>query len=193
MPHNEPTSKQSANIVLVPCPVPWTVLPCMSGITLFHFENDEPECTVVFGGGRLTANGRFDSRRIEITFSGCVESRFRFLGDEYELGSEGFTLDSPAERFFAADPANYLLWQRQTWERDGLCPESGFWVAAEPFEIDPRARRPRHHYVVEGRNGYIELFAEAYSWKEWIWKDINREEVPASSPVVATGSSSDIT
>lgn len=193
MSHTSTDINHSAKTVLVPCPVPWRVSPSMSGLTLTHAEDDEPECTVVFGGGRPNRDGLSDHRRIEITFHSCTESRFRFLGDEYELGSEGFTLDSPAERFHAADPANYLAWLMQTWQRDGLCPQSGFWIAVEPLESDPHARRRRHHYVIAGRNGYIELFAEAYSWKEWIWEDANSEDVPASYPVVATGSSGDIT
>ena len=87
------------------------------------------------------------------------------------------------------------------------CESSKFCVHGDQEELDSKgyvlrsaarnAERSRYLkwfqaewlYVVAGRNGYAELIAAGFSWREWIWNSGKREDVPASSMVVAQGTS----
>lgn len=48
-------------------------------------------------------------------------------------------------------------------------------------------QRDFRHYVVDGRNEYVELIARQFSWREWLWTDGHREQSPARGPVVGEG------
>lgn len=179
--------QSDGKIVLVPCKVPWMVSPSMSGLTLIHCENDEPECKIVFGGGRMTTSG-MDSRRIEVTFHGCESSRFGLLRDEEELASKGFYLKSDA-RFVEA--SEYLAWFKSQWLTCGLCPESGLWIATRSHNDSGSHAEFKSHYVISGRNGFAELFATSFSWNEWIWESGLRDDVQLSGALAAEGRSVD--
>ncbi len=68
------------------------VAPSMGAVTLKHTETDtEPECTIVFGGGRMSEKGQLDSRRVEIDFEMCHHARthrMQKLGPGVESGKE---------------------------------------------------------------------------------------------------------
>src|SRR5438477_12849739 len=92
--------KQGGSVVetvLSPCRVPWAISPSMSGVTLTHSESDvEPECIVLFGGGRLREDGRTDSRRIEITFNLCYYARLGPHSDREGVEEVlGYIIDPP--------------------------------------------------------------------------------------------------
>ena len=64
--------------ILKPCRVPWSISPTVSCLTLRHEEADSaPECSVVFGAGRLRDDDLTDSRRVELVFEECYYSRLR--------------------------------------------------------------------------------------------------------------------
>jgi hypothetical protein len=44
-----------------------------------------------------------------------------------------------------------------------------------------------HHYVVVGRDGYVELIAERYRWREWPRTTGHREDLAALGAVVESG------
>jgi hypothetical protein len=172
---------------LIPCRVPWSVSPSMSGVTLFHSETDvEPECSVVFGGGRLQVNGRTDSRRIEITFKLCFYSRTGPHSDSEGVEAIGYSV---AEGF-AGDMRDYLEWRRNKWQKDGVCPTPGFYVARESEWLQSLPeffQKDFRHYVVDGRDGYVELIAQSFKWREWLWAEGHREDAPKNGPIVGQG------
>ena len=43
------------------------------------------------------------------------------------------------------------------------------------------------HYVVDGRDGYVELIARQFRWREWLWTEGEREQAPARGSVVGEG------
>jgi hypothetical protein len=150
-----------------------------------------PECTVVFGGGRLQDTGLIDDRRIELTFSGCWFARVAPKDDNEGIDAVGFEVVSP----FSAiqDTWERLRQEQQEWQRSGYCPDSGFYVAVTSAWLSdlPEYQSRFKHYVVSGRDGYVELIAQNYAWREWLWVDSDREEAPNKSEVIGEGSSSD--
>ncbi len=171
---------------LLPCNVPWVISPSSSGVTLFHSESDEqPDCTVVFGGGRLQESGKIDLRRIELIFEVCRFARAAPKPDNAELESCGFDLSRLPN--FGDDVS--LQGFKSAWLRDGYCPESGFYVASESRWLStlPDYYRSRcYHFVVCGRDGYVELIAQGYTWREWRWENGHREE-SIRGPVIGLG------
>jgi len=162
----------------------------MSGVTLSHRETDvRPECTVVFGAGRLGDDGLTDSRRIEIDFESCYFARTGPHPDWEDIEAIGYAV----EPTFDAGQENYLDWRVRRWLETGSCPDSGFYVAREsswlrelpaPFRIDVR------HYVVDGRDGYVELIARRFAWREWLWTDSTRDAA-SQGPIVGEGAGID--
>ncbi len=159
----------------------------MSGVTLTHCETDvEPECSVVLGGGRLRDDGRTDDRRIEITFKLCYYSRTGPHSDSEGVEAIGYEV---AEGF-GGSMHGYLEWRKKEWERSGMCPDSGFYVARQSAWLESLPeffRRDSRHYVVDGRDGYVELIGKSFKWREWIWKDCHRDDAANRGPVVGEG------
>lgn len=164
----------------------------MSGVTLIHTETDvAPECTVVFAGGRLTSESRTDSRRIEITFESCYFARVGPHDDRETIEVLGYEVDRPSE---LVDVAHYIDRRNRIWRESGNCPDSGFYVARQSDWVSTLPRSfPRHlenqirHYVVDGRDGYVELIARQFSWREWLWTDGQRDDAPSKGPVAGSG------
>ena len=170
--------------LLTPCPVPWMVSPSTGAVTLNHMETDtEPECTIVFGGGRMSEEGQLDSRRIEIDFEMCHHARTRPLNG-------GVDTIYPVEPTYDGHYEGYLDWLRREWKATGLCPSPGFYVATESEWLSslPDANQERcRHYVVVGRDGYVELIAERFRWQEWLWTDGRRDDMPERGSAVESG------
>jgi len=170
--------------VLTPCQVPWNISASGSGVTLVHTESDvEPECTVRFLAGRLQDNNRTDIRHVEITFRKCYFARLGPHGDSEGIEAIGYRIDPPR-------PAGleYIDWLRQRWRETGFCPSSRFYIAKSSdwlptlpdfFQGDFR------HYVVDGRDGYVELIAREFEWREWLL--LRDEPDRAKWPLVGEG------
>ena len=176
------------NTILQPCPVPWMISPSMSGVTLCHGEADTvPNCTVVLGGGRIQETG-IDNRRIEVSFDECWFARSAPKPDNKGIDAVGFEVmgDSPPP------DRDYREWSRSEWKRTGVCPRSGFYVATVSSwlgSLPEWHQKGARHYVVSGRDGYVELVAKQYAWREWLWQASLREDAPKRGPVVAQGQS----
>jgi hypothetical protein len=159
----------------------------MSALTLRHCETDvEPECSVVFGAGRLRDDDRTDSRRVELVFEGCYHARVGPHSDTESIEAIGYEIVDPLE----SDAANYLLRRSRLWRESGFCPDSGFYVALESAwlaGLPDRFRFGSRHYVVDGRDGYVELIARRFRWREWLWIEGDRESAPCNGPVVGEG------
>jgi hypothetical protein len=175
----------SATILKV-CRVPWSISPSMSGLTLRHRETDvAPECSVVFGAGRLRDDDRTDSRRVELVFEGCYHARVGPHSDTEGIEAIGYEMVEP----FKFD-ADYLLRRSRLWRESGSCPDPGFYVAVRSAwlaRLPDDFRLGSRHYVVDGRDGYVELIARRFRWREWLWDEDDREVAPSSGPVVGEG------
>ncbi len=174
--------------VLIPCGVPWSISPSTSGVTLIHRETDvQPECSVVFGGGRLQDSGRTDDRRIEITFNLCYYSRTGPHSDTEGVEAIGYDV----VQSFEGAGRDYLEWRQKEWQKNGLCPDSGFYVAHESAWLQSLPNffhKDYRHYVIDGRDGYVELIAKSFKWREWLWRiPGHREDAPRTGPVVGQG------
>ena len=173
--------------ILTTCRVPWTISPTTSGVTLIHSESDvEPECTVVLGGGRLVDADGYDSRRIEIKFLECYYARVGHHRDTETVEAIGYEIADS----YSGDMNNYIDWLNKIWSETGNCPDSGFyfaqqsdWLSSLPSYFQQNFR----HYVIDGRDGYVELVAKEYTRREWIWSDGHREESQLKGPVVGSG------
>ena len=100
----------------------------MSGVTPRHSESDvEPECRVVFAGGRLNESDLVDSRRIEISFDQCRYARLGPHGDTQSIEAIGYRIE-PSD---GGDVRTYLKWWIHEWKSRGYCPRSGFYVAKQ--------------------------------------------------------------
>ena len=177
--------------ILKACRVPWSISPSMSGLTLRHCETDvEPECSVVFGAGRLRDDDRTDSRRVELVFEGCYHARVGPHSDTESIEAIGYKV----VELFEFDAADYLSRRSRLWRESGLCPDSGFYVALQSVwlaVLTDHFRLGSRHYVVDGRDGYVELIARRFRWREWLWDEGERELAPSSGPMVGEGEGDD--
>lgn len=149
--------------ILTPCLVPWAISPTMSGVTLTHTETDvEPECIIVVGAGRLSEDGRTDSRRVEIVFKLCYYARVGPHSDTEGVGALGYMIEPPIT---CDDAEEYLGWRVRRWRETGNCPTPRFYVAKQSAWLEGLPsffRRDFRHYVVDGRDGYVELIARNF-------------------------------
>ena len=159
----------------------------MSGLTLMLRETDVgPECTLVFGAGRIRNDDRTDSRMVELVFERCYHTRVGHHSDTDGIEAIGYKIIES----FPFDANNYLSLRSQKWRESGVCPDSGFYVAIESSWVaglPEYCRTGSQHYVVDGRDGYVELIARRFRWREWLWVEGQRESAPSNGPVVGEG------
>jgi len=140
----------------------------------------------VFGGGRLGQYRRVDNRRIELEFLSCYHARSGPHGDSEGVEAIGYKI----EPVYDGDVNNYLEWRAREWSATGFCPGSGFYVATKSewlSGLESIFQTHARHYVVDGRDGYVELIAHRFRWREWLWTESHREEAPSRGPVVGSG------
>lgn len=173
--------------ILAPCCVPWQISPSMSGVTLTRGESDvESECSVVFGGGRLREDGLTDHRRIEITFKLCWYARTGPKPDTEGIEALGYEVAGSFEGKMRDHPA----WYEDKWRLGGCCPDSGFYVAQTSAWLPtlPKfCQKGYRHYVISGRDGYVELVARSFAWREWLWGQGQREDAGSIGSIVGHG------
>jgi hypothetical protein len=157
------------------------ISPSNSDVTLTHTETDvAPECRVVFGAGRLQSDSKIDSRVVALTFAECSHARVSPKADNAGLGSEGFEFLEDAPKGIA-----YRNWISEEWKRRGYCPSSGFWVVARSSWLSELRASDGYHYVICGRDGYVELIAKHYSWQEWEWCAGHRDDAVRTNPIAS--------
>jgi hypothetical protein len=173
------------NPIIKPCRVPWAVSPTMDGLTLTHRNDDEPHCSIVFGGGRLTDSGLTDNRRIEINFVSAYFARVSVKDDNSDIEESGFTVLGMHDGL----SDQYLDWRRRRWRQTGLCPDPRFYVATESPWLSSAGLRhlSLRHFVLAGRDNYIEVLASRFSWREWLWPSGPRDQYTSPDGVVGSG------
>ena len=98
------------------------------------------------------------------------------------------------EPSYEGDVNGHLDWLRREWKAPGLCPRPGFYVATESEWLSslPDTRQEGcHHYVVVGRDGYVELIAARFRWREWLWTGGRRDDLAGLGPVADRGEESE--
>jgi hypothetical protein len=175
--------------VLKPYRVPWSVSPTMDGLTLHHVSDAEPRCSVVFGGGRLGGDGLTDNRRIEIAFSSGYFARVTAKADDEDIEASGFDVLEG----FSGPMQDYWDWRERRWRETGLCPDPSFYVATASPWLDSvnqqfgMAHLSLRHFLLAGRDSYIEILAKRFSWREWLWTEGLRDNIANTDDVVAVG------
>lgn len=171
------------------CRVPWQISPSSGGLTLRYSETDvEPECTVTLGGGRIQETGSTDGRAIEITFDLCWFARAGHHFDTESISSLGYSIESlPGEPKGGPDWYAFYKEEQQRWLTSGICRRSGFYIAERSAWLEglPDIYRDNaKHYVLDGRDGYVEVIARGFYWKEWTWQSEHRDSAMTRAPVV---------
>ena len=151
---------------LTPCRVPWSISPSGSGLCLKHMETDiAPECSVTFGANWLTAAGSLAGGEVEIVFNGCYFARVAPMSDVAGFDEYCFRIESGK----AQDSEGEIAWPPREWVETGVCSDSGFYFATESEWMESLPllfRRDCRHFVLAGRDGYVELVAREYKWRE---------------------------
>jgi hypothetical protein len=152
--------------VLTHCQVPWAISPTRSGVTLTHQETDvAPNCLATVGVGSLTPNNKTDCGLVEICFESCYFARTGPKSDNADIECIGYQVTPRYE-----GSADYLEWRASTWRKTGYCPDPGFYIATQSPWLDSIRmpyRKDAKHYVIEGRDGYVEVIATGYRWR-WV-------------------------
>ncbi|MFO0939682.1 MAG: hypothetical protein U0930_02830 [Pirellulales bacterium] len=148
--------------VLKHCRVPWTVSPS-GGICLLYEETDTaPICYVTFPASRISRDGLLDSRLVRIDFVGGAFTKTHWHDDRSGPESIGYTVIESRKE----------CWPRcENWKFGALCPSPCFYKVENSTWIPglPALFHSHHHFLIDGRDGCIEIIAERYHWKEWIW------------------------
>jgi hypothetical protein len=153
------------------CTLPWCIWPW--GLTLTHSDTDtNPECSVEFGGGFQPKQELW----VKVDFhSAAFASAKPHRDDEALAQVTGYDI-VPRRR-----QGNLDIWQveEEEWLRTGRCPDPGFyfstdskWRDAEQQAWAARQRgrlRPDEavHFLLDGRDGYVEVLAAGFTWRAW--------------------------
>lgn len=165
----------------------------MDALTLRHMNDDRPECSIVFGGGRLGDDDLTDYRRIEVQFSDCYFARVNVKDDNEDIDASGFEVLGR----FSGPIEEYLDWRHHRWRATGLCPDPRFYVATQSSWLASvtakfgLAHLSLRHFLVAGRDNYVEVLASGFSWREWLWSTGPRDQCPDANEVVGSGAGVD--
>ena len=146
--------------------MPWVVSPS-SGLELRHTDTDvAPECSVKFIAGRANRDGKLDQRFVEINFTGGAFARVHWHDDTSGVECLGYKLqessDHPESMFY--------------------CVLDSSWISNLPSQFSNHV-----HYILDGRDGCVEIAATGYAWTEWDWPmGTTLEDALATEPF-ATG------
>lgn len=151
------------------------------GLELRHVETDVgPECSVMFPAGRINADDKLDQRFVEVVFRGGAFARVHWHDDTSGVECLGYGSPEPV-----VDAWPML----DTWTIGDDCPDPQFyrvlnsdWIAGLP----PHFAHHRH-YILDGRDGCIEIAAERYAWREWKWSAGEAVDTLLSGKPFATG------
>lgn len=133
------------------------------GLELRHMETDvASECSVRFPAGRINADGKLDQRFVVVSFTGGAFARVQWHDDT--SGVECLGYGSPK---LAVDEWPML----DTWTIGDVCPDPMFYLVLHSTWIPelPSHFARHRHYILDGRDGCVEIVAESYHWCEWNW------------------------
>ncbi len=164
----------SMNGTFHPCAVPWRIWPW--GLTLHHEDTDVlPACSVEFGV-LMQPGVPSEELWVRVDFEAAAFASASPHRDDEDLADvTGYdivprrTVDGPAERQL----------EEEEWNRTELCPDPGFYFSTDSAWLD-RSRRlwadrqrmdrsPQDavHFLMDGRDGYLEILASGFTWRAW--------------------------
>lgn len=158
-----------------PCRVPWRVWPW--GLDLSHSDTDVvPECSVEFGA-RVLHDGRdYGELWVVVEFELAGFASAKPHRDDEELADvSGYEI--PVRRREYSESMRQA--EEEAWLSTGICPEPHFYFSTDSTwlrsERESWAYRQRGriepgdaiHFVLNGRDGYVEVIAAGYAWRAW--------------------------
>lgn len=181
-----------------PCAVPWRIWPW--GITLTHSDTDlTPECWVEFGALVARSTRPYEELWVKVEFElAALVSAKPHRDDEDLFDVSGYTLVSNQ----GGDLGGSSWPHDDEWLRTGTCPDPKFyfstdsaWLRAERESWAARQRTSRGpheavHFLLDGRDGYVEILAAGFIWQAWHPGRPRRNEV--SGEAVISGRWADI-
>jgi hypothetical protein len=157
------------------CTLPWAIWPW--GITLTHSDTDVlPECSVEFGALVARPTRPYEELWVKVEFElAAFASAKPHRDDEDLVDISGY--DIVPRR----DDGSVGGWERREveWLRTGVCPDPSFyfstnsrWLEAERSSWAARQRTDRRpdeavHFLLDGRDGYVEILALGFTWRAW--------------------------
>jgi hypothetical protein len=183
------------------CTLPWRIWPW--GISLRHSDSDMvPECSVEFGAMIVRPTPPYEELWVKVDFELAAFASAKPHRDDEEL-REVSGYDIIPRRNDHSPGA----WQRQEkeWLGSGVCSDPGFyfstnsrWLELERDSWAARQRTSRRadeaiHFLLDGRDGYLEILAAGFTWRAWrpgrpMLNDVSGE--PTSSGAWADGNTS---
>jgi hypothetical protein len=157
------------------CSLPWRIWPW--GLSLTHGDTDVlPVCSVEFGVLIVRATRPYKELwgRVDFNLAAFVSAK-PHRDDEDILDVTGYDI---LPRTRGSGFATYEE-QQDEWLRTGVCPDPGFyfstdtkWIDTEQQSWTERQRadlRPGEavHFLLDGRDGYIEILAASFTWRAW--------------------------
>jgi hypothetical protein len=154
------------------CKLPWSIWPW--GLTLNHGDTDMlPECSVEFGVQVVRPSPPYEQLWVKVEFELAAFASAKPRRDD-EILSDVTGYDIVPMR----DSTSYEGDQAE-WLRTGVCPDPGFYFSTDTLWLDKDRRswaarqrrdlRPEEavHFLLDGRDGYIEILAAGFTWRAW--------------------------
>ena len=157
------------------CTLPWTVWPW--GVDLHHADTDVvPECSMQFGAMIVRPSQPYEQLwiRVEFELAGFASAK-PHRDDETLTEVSGYDIvprrDEHDQDAHARDEASWLS--------SGICPDPKLYFATDSTwltaERESWAQRLRDsvtaedavHFLVDGRDGYVEILAKGFHWRAW--------------------------
>lgn len=158
------------------CTLPWEIWPW--GIRLIHSDTDTvPECSVEFGGlvPRRTLPYQELWVKVEFQLAGFASAK-PHRDDEELCDVSGYDIVPRRTDESGVRPHHR---EYDEWLRTGAHPDPCFYFSTDSTwlenERDAWAHRQRTsrqpedavHFLLDGRDGYLEIIAAGFTWRAW--------------------------
>jgi hypothetical protein len=158
------------------CTLPWAIWPW--GIRLTHSDTDmRPECSVEFGAMLPRPTPPYEELWVKVEFELAAFASARPHRDDEDLDDvSGYDI-VPRRRDESSGQRPYR--DTADWLRTGCCPDPSFyfsidsrWLETERRSWAARQRTSRApedavHFLLDGRDGYVEIVASGFTWQAW--------------------------
>lgn len=175
------------------CLLPWRVWPW--GLTLTHSDTDTvPDCVVQFGALVARSDPPFESIWVRVDFElGGFARTTPHRDDEDLRAASGYDI-TPLSQYDGLTGGDEQ--ETAEWLRTGLCPDPGLYFASDSSWLasvrqswaaaqrTSRTANEAVHFVIDGRDGYVEVIAAGFSWTAWS-TDSSGHPAEATPPVAA--------
>lgn len=171
------------------CTLPWRIWPW--GIRLSHSDSDMlPECSVEFGALVVRPTRPYEALWVKVDFELAAFASARPHRDDEDLFEvSGYSLLPSRRDDLGGD-------RDAEWLRTGTCPDPRFYFSTDSrwLERDKRSWAARQrtdrgpddavHFLLDGRDGYVEILAAGFTWRAWHQGKPLRSEV-SGEPIMS--------